>query len=273
MQVVDGRVLISPIFPCLFRYHLLLFAHWRTLFALHFLLLLVLLSIATCLTATSTTLSATSTRPTATKLLEHRFFKGARKSDYVVQNLLDGLPDISEQAVIIHKKALSGSHLKPASSHRRGISGQWIFPTEEEEEEDVQDACAPSAPADGDGGETKKKGRFVLSSVDNNSVAPSAAAAQAPATAEVSGEKKKGRFIVSPAAGDAPNTVQTAATGSDTDSGSGVRKPHGGRTVGETIKTLLQKSRQHTALLQSIQQTLAQQQSVSASRCVVVRGV
>mmetsp|Transcript_12267 Transcript_12267/g.31118 ORF Transcript_12267/g.31118 Transcript_12267/m.31118 type:complete len:505 (-) Transcript_12267:48-1562(-) len=196
-------------------------------------------------------------RPTATKLLEHRFFKSARKPDYVVQNLLDGLPDLSERAATIHQKALSVPEPSfAASAHRRGISGQWIFPTEEEESSETTGflASVPASEAT-PASDGTKKGRFVLSSVETSAPAPAPVSQSADA-----GSEKKGRFIVSPAAGDASSGTQAVGSG-DIDG----KKARGGRTVGDTIKTLLQKSRQHTTLLQGIQQTLTQQQQQQAS--------
>lgn len=43
-------------------------------------------------------------RPSAAKLLEHRFIKEAKKPDYIVKNLLEGLPPLPERVRIIRER-------------------------------------------------------------------------------------------------------------------------------------------------------------------------
>lgn len=70
-------------------------------------------------------------RPTAEKLLQHSFFKQAKKKDYLVKNLLSSLPPLDQRP---HRKI-------PQKHHSISKTTQWDFDGDENEEEDTTTAA------------------------------------------------------------------------------------------------------------------------------------
>merc|ERR1719230_815641 len=71
-------------------------------------------------------------RPTAAKLLEHRFFRIAKKPDYVKNHLLANLPPLGERCAsakaAVPPIAPPDPELQPQKGHRRKPSSGWSFP-------------------------------------------------------------------------------------------------------------------------------------------------
>ena len=221
-------------------------------------------------------------RPSAAKLLEHRFFKGAKKADYIVSGLLKRLPPLSERAEVIRQKRRVRN--KKEEEERKPISGKWVFPDDDEEE----DAANPHAGSDSPAVAiplSKVKvpqspavdmievvpgtsapsslystpiatfGRFTVTS-SNPSVEP----ASVTPIRETQGDTIE---ISSPVDGRGNETMSPLATGgegsgeqrerakvsSPASSGNGQQKQ---KTVGQTLQLLLQQSRQHTVMLDQI---------------------
>ncbi|KAI8904735.1 kinase-like domain-containing protein [Gorgonomyces haynaldii] len=153
-------------------------------------------------------------RPTCEKLLQHSFFKSAKKPEYLVKNMLEGLPFITERQ---HREAPQENQ----DSVRTGE--EWDFEDAGEKKEDSKvsfempssespvEMKPPSIPA--------KKSRFVVngekeppnrenstSSVNSNTVS--------------SNEVRKGRFSVLEAPSGSQSTVMTPASGQPSAPGS-----------------------------------------------------
>lgn len=78
-------------------------------------------------------------RPTATKLLEHRFFRIAKKGSYLVDHVLNGLPTMSVRASRV-TRSVSQSQATPSSLD----DADWDF---DDDDGDPQPAAAAAAAA------------------------------------------------------------------------------------------------------------------------------
>jgi len=92
-------------------------------------------------------------RPSASKLLEHRFLKEARKPEFLTKNLLEGLPPLAERCRIIkeRKAAEERQHGQDAELHSRnnyakGVSN-WDFDVEALKSQVNGSASVAAAPA------------------------------------------------------------------------------------------------------------------------------
>ena len=56
---------------------------------------------------TNATCTATR-RPSAAKLLEHRFIKEAKKPDFLVKHLLEGIPNLGERTANLNEREKAG---------------------------------------------------------------------------------------------------------------------------------------------------------------------
>lgn len=91
-------------------------------------------------------------RPSASKLLEHRFLKEARKPEYLAKTLLEGLPPLGERSRILkerHGESAENFQQKERRSqanYTKGVSG-WDFDVDAlRKEADPASASQPQSP-------------------------------------------------------------------------------------------------------------------------------
>ena len=159
-----------------------------------------------------------SKRPSAEKLLEHRFLKEAKKSDYIVKTLLKDIPSLGERTKQLLErdakrrearrkgedigKTAEQEEAESQAAYKHGVS-MWNFNLDELKAEAAAiDTAAAAAGSGGDGnvdgptskGSIQKKGsRFkIIEEEKSGALSDSGASTQSAAKIE-----QKGRFTIS----------------------------------------------------------------------------
>lgn len=168
-------------------------------------------------------------RPSASKLLEHKFFKQAKKADYVAEQLLKGLPPLWERTQVTMKKDPAVDELLQTVasgevSREKGSS--WNFDGPASLENAVQPGTVPTTTptqsAQESGQQIVQAGRFTV----KTEIATDAPSQPTATPAATSGAEPTviGRFVVKPTDPSQPPTAAQVA-------GAAVTKPRRGSTV------------------------------------------
>eukprot|EP01097_Dermamoeba_algensis_P009839 TRINITY_DN7073_c0_g1_i1.p1 TRINITY_DN7073_c0_g1~~TRINITY_DN7073_c0_g1_i1.p1 ORF type:complete len:311 (-),score=97.85 TRINITY_DN7073_c0_g1_i1:235-1110(-) len=136
-------------------------------------------------------------RPTASKLLDHKFFKGAKKPEYLVANLLSKLPPLQERAKKVLKQKESGAETqtKKPGPGEKDEDDHWNFSDSDEDEDDKELMKKSSAAT------------LPLATAPKSSAAPLSPGASKEDIR--SSTVQKGRFVVQQAGGE-PSLTSSA---------------------------------------------------------------
>eukprot|EP01104_Vermistella_antarctica_P017435 TRINITY_DN6179_c0_g2_i2.p1 TRINITY_DN6179_c0_g2~~TRINITY_DN6179_c0_g2_i2.p1 ORF type:complete len:560 (+),score=160.67 TRINITY_DN6179_c0_g2_i2:71-1750(+) len=214
---------------------------------------------------------APSKRPTASKLLQHRFFKLAKSPEYLISNLLNNLPMLGDRLKKHRDQILSDAETQ--SSSKKPSSGGWIF------EEGVEPVFKPAVlssttPASAIAAtlvvptSNSSSAPSLRSSAEARKKATTTGTGSAAGTSEnVAGEKvvtRKGRFKVTSETSDGGASGMTGGASEKRPSGSRIARSStssDGKTstsstvLQQHLKTLLQQTTQQRKMIQALLQS------------------